>query len=293
MGLPVRWWRDRVRCCSGRIEDFGGDLLIVPGPAAGGWLLTADRDTEQGEALAREVRMLRCVQPPPGGDDPIAYPAICAEDWYQVALEGAAGENAAIVLVPPLCHPDGDAGVAEGAICSIRRGLARHSSIRKLLIVCAEEATARRWRAALFAAGRPHPCPKIAAELMRIACIDGAGIVLPEECYRSRTPGCFNNDEGVVHYQLGEEEGRLRLEVCEIVGPDREGQHLLVEADGTSTVLPSFGGRRMVRSPVTAHVQPLRRDAHEHRRRPGATLDRPAEGDRARRASAVRTRLRS
>ncbi len=254
MGLPAHWWRDRVRCCSGRIEDFVGDLLIVPGPAAGEWLLTADRETEQEEALARGVRVLRCVQPPPGGDDPIAYPAICAEDWYQVALDGAAGENAATVLLPPLCHPEGDAGVAEGAISSIRRGLARHPSIRQLLIVCAEEATARRWRAALFTAGRPHPCPNIATELMRVACADGNGLVLPEECYRGCTPGRFNSDEGVVHYQFGEEDGRLRLEVCEIVGPDRIGRHLLVEADGRSTELPPVCGRRLVRSPVTARI---------------------------------------
>jgi hypothetical protein len=286
MWLPASWWRDRVRCCSGRIEEFGGDLLIAPGPATGGWLLEADRAPEPGQALARGIRVLRCARPPPGGDDPIGYPGICAEDWYSVALEAAAEEGAATVLLPPLRHPGGDDGVAEGAMASIRRGLARHPSIRRLWIVCTEEATAARWRAALFAAGRPHPWPGIAAGLMRNACVDGDGLVLPERCYRDRGPGCFHSDEGVVYYQFREEDGRLRLEVCETAGPERSGRHLLVEADGTSTVLPSICSRRMVRSPVAVRVQPLRRGANRSRRH------RPGQDCALRRAAAARSRLR-
>ncbi len=47
---------------------------------------------------------------------PYAYPGICAEDWYPVALEVAAGVGAATVLLPPLRHPEGDVGVAERAL---------------------------------------------------------------------------------------------------------------------------------------------------------------------------------
>lgn len=297
MSPPSPWWRDRVRCCSGRIEEFAGDLLIAPGPASGEWLLRADRDPRQGRAIARRVGVLRCVQPPPGSDDPIAYPGICAEDWYSAALERAAGEGATTVLLPPLRHPEGDAGVAEGAMRSIRRGLARHPSIRRLLIVCAEEETAKRWRAALFTAGRPHPYPAIAAGLMRAGCVDGDGLLLPERCYRDRSPGCVCTPEGIVYYQFREDGGRLRLEVCEKAGPERCGRHLLIGADGVSVELPSIWARRMVRSPVAAHPWPPRRDAGgSPRHRPdgsAAPRERPEQGSPVRRVVAVRSRVRS
>lgn len=293
----MSWWRDRVRCYSGRIEDSGGDLLIAPGPAAREWLLGADRDPELVKALAHGVRVLRCALPPPGGDDPIAYPGICAGDWYSVALEAAAGEGAATVLLPPLCHPEGDAGVAEGAMRSIRRGLARHPSIRRLLIVCAEETVAHRWRAALFAAGRPHPCPGIAGELMRVACTDGDGLILPERCYLDRTAGCYHSDEAIIYYQFREGDGQLRLEICEIAGPDRSGRHLLVEADGTSIVLPSACLRRMARSPLAPRIRHLRRGEDElggHRREtPDEIRDQPGTDPANRRSVSSRNRLRS
>lgn len=151
------------------------------------------------------------------------------------------------MLLPPLGHPEGDAGVAQGAMVSIRRGLARHPSIQRLWIVCAEEATADRWRAALFAAGRPHPCPGIAAGLMRVACADGGGPILPEACYRDRAPGCVRSDRSLVYYQFREEDGRLRLEVYETAGPERSERRFIVESDGTDFRLPPLLGRRLRR----------------------------------------------
>jgi hypothetical protein len=79
---------------------------------------------------------------------------------------------------------------------------------------------------------------------LRVACVDGNGFVLPEECYRDRTPGCFHSDEGIVYYQFREEDGRLHLEICGPAVPERNGRRFIVGSDDTVFELPALLDRR-------------------------------------------------
>lgn len=221
-------WRDRVRVTTRPIEDLSVDLLVSPGPREGLWELQAERVVEAERARARKTISLCCARPPLGGADA----ACCAFDWYGVALDVAAANAAVSVAVPALTHPDGDAEVPSAAVAALREGLERRPGIACVWIACAGEATAARWRAAVFEEDPFHPLPGLAAEVMRRYGTASPVPAIPERAYHARAPGVFASGPSRVVYLFGVEEGEEYLELCDAREAPSRILHLRLDADG-------------------------------------------------------------
>ncbi len=225
------------------------DLLVSPGPQEGLWELQAEHEVDGTHTRAGKTISLCCARPPLGGADT----ACCAFDWYGVALDVAVAHGATTVAVPALTHPDGDTEVPFAAVAAICLGLEHQPGLGYVWIACAEEATAARWRAALFEEEPYHPLPGMAAEVMRRYGTESPLSGIPERAYHTRTSGSFSSGSSEVHYQFGAEDGEEYLELCDTREAPSRVLHLRLDADGA---LLEFEGLISLRPGLSLTLSP-------------------------------------